>query len=108
MRVSAAERTMNYLMLALLALFALFALWPMVSIVATSLGPRIGEAPGLHLDNFVEAWSIGGFSTSLWHSVVVALIVVTVAATLSIAAGYAFGTMRFRGSGCWSTCACWA
>ena len=96
MRVSAAERTMNYLML---ALFALFALWPMVSIVATSLGPRIGEAPGLHLDNFVEAWSIGGFSTSLWHSVVVALIVVTVAATLSIAAGYAFGTMRFRGSG---------
>lgn len=95
MRVSSAERTVNYVVL---ALFALFALTPIVTILATAVSPQIGEAPGLHLGNFAEAWVIGGFGRSLWNSVVVAVIVVTSAVVLSVMSGYAFGTMRFRGS----------
>ncbi|WP_344356334.1 carbohydrate ABC transporter permease [Brachybacterium phenoliresistens] len=96
MRVSRAEQMMNY---AVLALFALFALAPILTIVRTAFAPRIGESPGLHPENLLEAWRIGGFAESLGHSLVVAVIVVTCAVVLSVGAGYAFGTMRFRGAG---------
>ncbi|MFC0674436.1 carbohydrate ABC transporter permease [Brachybacterium hainanense] len=95
MRVSRAEQAMNYVVL---GLFALFAITPILTILATAVSPRIGAPAGIHLENLVEAWRVGGFSNSLMHSVVVAAIVVTTAVVLSIGAGYAFGTMRFRGA----------
>ncbi|WP_193105523.1 carbohydrate ABC transporter permease [Brachybacterium sp. FME24] len=95
MRVSTAERTMNYVVL---GLFALFALAPILTILATAVSSQIGQAPGLHLGNFLEAWDVGGFGSSLGNSLVVAAIVVTSAVTLSVLSGYAFGTMRFRGA----------
>ncbi len=95
MRVSAAERTMNYVVL---IVFAVFALGPILSIVVMALGPRIGAPSGLHLGNLAQAWSIGGFGTSLVNSVVVAAIVVICSIVLSLGTGYAFGTMRFPGS----------
>ncbi|APX33636.1 sugar ABC transporter permease [Brachybacterium sp. P6-10-X1] len=95
MRVSAAERTMNYVVL---VLFALFALAPILTILATAVSPQIGDPAGLHPGNFVEAWQVGGFGRSLGNSLIVAAIVVTAAVTLSVLSGYAFGTMRFRGS----------
>lgn len=96
MRISAAERTLNYV---ILTAFALFALLPIINIFVTSLRPRLGVAePGLHFDNFVEAWERGNFATTLTNSLLVALLVVSVAVVLSVLAGYAFGTMRFRGS----------
>lgn len=95
MRVSSAERTMNYVVL---GVFALFALIPVITILATAVSPQIGQAPGLHLANFLEAWEVGGFGRSLGNSLIIAAIVVTSAVTLSVLAGYAFGTMRFPGS----------
>lgn len=95
MRVSSAERTMNYVVL---GVFALFALIPVITILATAVSPQIGQAPGLHLANFLEAWGVGGFGRSLGNSLIIAAIVVTSAVTLSVLAGYAFGTMRFPGS----------
>ncbi|MGO1684905.1 carbohydrate ABC transporter permease [Brachybacterium alimentarium] len=95
MRVSSAERTMNYVVL---GVFALFALIPVITILATAVSPQIGQAPGLHLANFLEAWKVGGFGRSLGNSLIIAAIVVTSAVTLSVLAGYAFGTMRFPGS----------
>lgn len=95
MRVSAAERTMNY---AVLVVFSLIAIAPIVSIVATALSPQTGAAPGIHLENLAEAWTVGGFGRSLLNSIVVAAIVVTCALVLSVLSGYAFGTMRFPGS----------
>lgn len=95
MRVSAPERTMNYVVL---IAFAVFALGPILSIVAMALGPRIGAPSGIHPGNLVEAWRIGGFGTSLINSLVVAVIVVIASIVLSLGTGYAFGTMRFRGS----------
>lgn len=96
MRVTPAERAMNYV---ILCLFALFALAPIVSIVRTSLAPQTGRPAGIHWENLREAWSIGGFSHTLTNSLVVAAIVVSVSLVLSLLTGYAFGTMRFRGSG---------
>lgn len=95
MRVSRAETTLNYV---ILLGFAAFALTPVLTILATSVSAPLGESGGLHLDNFVRAWTIGGFGRSLGNSVVVAAIVVSLATVLAIGAGYAFGTMRFRGS----------
>ena len=55
MRVSRSETTMNYV---LLGAFALFALAPVITILATSVSATLGESGGLHLSNFVEAWTI--------------------------------------------------
>lgn len=96
MRVSAGEKTVNYV---ILSVFALYAIFPIVTIAVTALRPQIGvTAPGLHLENFATAWQLGQFSTALTNSILVALLVVSIALTLSVLAGYAFGTMRFRGS----------
>ncbi|MGO1896746.1 MAG: carbohydrate ABC transporter permease, partial [Brachybacterium sp.] len=95
MRVSRAETSMNYV---ILLGFAAFALIPVLTILATSVSAPLGESGGLHLSNFAKAWTVGGFGRSLGNSVVVAAIVVTLSIVLSVLAGYAFGTMRFRGS----------
>ena len=95
MRVSRAETTLNYV---ILLAFAAFALIPVLTILATSVSAPLGESGGLHLENFARAWTVGGFGRTLGNSLVVAAIVVSLATTLAILAGYAFGTMRFRGS----------
>lgn len=95
MRVSRAETAANYV---ILLGFAAFALAPVLTIVATSVSAPLGETGALHPSNFARAWSVGGFGQSLGHSAVVAVIVVGLATVLAIGAGYAFGTMRFRGS----------
>jgi raffinose/stachyose/melibiose transport system permease protein len=96
MKVSPFERGVNYVVL---TLFALYALAPIVTIFLTALRPQSGvQGGGLHVENSVDAWRIGNFGTALGNSVLVAVLVVSVAVVLSILAGYAFGTMRFRGS----------
>lgn len=97
--ISRAERSINYL---ILSLFALFALFPLLSILSAALTPS-GETPGLlptdlTFGNFAEAWETGRFATYLRTSVIVSGSVVLLATLLSVMAGYAFGTMRFRGS----------
>lgn len=96
MRISAPEKVLNYV---ILSLFALFALTPIATIAATALGPQIGDQTGgLHFSNIVDAWQIGQFGPALGRSLLVAALVVSTALALSILAGYAFGTMRFKGS----------
>lgn len=97
--ISRSERMMNY---AVLFLFAAMALGPVLIILANALAPQNaddgGGLLGLHPGNFVDAWQQGNFSSYMLTSVTVAAIVVTTSAVLSILAGYAFGTMSFRGS----------
>ena len=98
MRVSAAERAMNY---AVLLVFALVVLWPLGTIVAKAFGPlQCADCRGgpFHPDKYPAAWEVGRFNQYMLTSVLVAVVVVTVATIVSILAGYAFGTMRFRGS----------
>ena len=58
----------------------------------------VGVRPGLHPGNFAQAWQIGHFGTYLRTSLTVSVTVVAVSVVLSILSGFAFGTMRFRGS----------
>lgn len=98
MTSSPAERLLNY---AVLAGFAAFALLPILSVLVTAVGPQNAsvarEGRTLHLENFSQAWVQGQFSRYMLTSVVVSVLVVSVALVCSIMAGYAFGTMRFKG-----------
>jgi raffinose/stachyose/melibiose transport system permease protein len=49
-------------------------------------------------DNYIAAWTTGSFSRLMLNSLVVASVVVPVTVTVTVLAGYAFGTMKFRGS----------
>ena len=102
MRVSRAERSANYV---ILFAFALFALIPILTILQAALGPSdsagTGESAtfaGLHLGNFTEAWQVGHFGSYMRMSFMVSSSVVVVSVGLSILSGFAFGTIRFRGS----------
>ncbi len=93
MRVSPAERTLNYV---ILVAFATLALAPILTIVVAALGSGV-DAPG-GLANLAEAWQVGHFGGYLRTSLLVSTFVVAVSTVLSILAGFAFGTMRFRGA----------
>lgn len=97
MRVSGTERTLNY---AILIGFSLIVLTPVLSILATAFGPANAAAArngAFHPGNFATAWVEGRFGQYMGTSVMVAVIVVSLAVVLSILSGYAFGTMSFRG-----------
>lgn len=94
MRTSRGERLVTYL---ILVGFAAFAIWPLVTVLWNSIQPPFGQS-GLRLGNYAEAWRLGGFGEYMITSVEVAALVVSVATVASILTGYAFGTMRFRGS----------
>ena len=72
--------------------------------VLLALNPRDAAVTGFslpeefHPHTFVEAWQIAQLSTYMRTSVIVSFFVVVGTTVLSILAGYAFGTMRFRGS----------
>lgn len=85
-----AERVFTY---SLLAVFALIAVFPLVAVASQALG-----LPHLSFGAFVDAWRIGHFGRYLTNSLIVVAGVVAVASVLSILAGYALGTMEFRGA----------
>lgn len=84
--------------------FSLVALYPMISILFLALHKKDDLVTGFSLpttfslDTFTSAWSEGGFGQAMWGSFLVAASVTVVSAGLSLLTGYAFGTMRFRGS----------
>ncbi len=91
MKISAAERVGNYV---ILVLFAAFALYPLIGVFIGSLDREGTEAPG-GLANYAAAFEVGHFGTYLLNSLLVSALVVAVATGLSILAAYAFGTMTF-------------
>ena len=96
MRTSTLERTTTY---AILVLAAFLALYPIGLVVVKAVQPdAVGAAAGVDLGNFADAWVQGEFGRYLRTSVIVTVCVVLGASLLSALAGYAFGTMRFRGS----------
>ncbi|HEY3682033.1 MAG TPA: carbohydrate ABC transporter permease [Streptosporangiaceae bacterium] len=85
------ERGLSY---AILTVFTVLALFPMGAILwqAFQVGPH-----GIDPSTFARAWRLGHFGTYMRNSLIVAVVVVTVASVFSIMAGYALGTMRFLG-----------
>jgi raffinose/stachyose/melibiose transport system permease protein len=87
---SRAERTATY---GVLSLFAIVAVFPLLAVAAQAFG-----LPHPSLGAFAEAWRRGHFARYLTNSLIVVTVVVVVASVLSILAGYALGTMEFRGA----------
>jgi raffinose/stachyose/melibiose transport system permease protein len=93
---SPVEVGLNYV---ILLGFAVVSLWPIVTIIGQAFGPSgTATTGGLHLENFAVAWREGQFSSYMLNSVMVSVTVVAISVVLSVLAGYAFGTMTFRGS----------
>jgi raffinose/stachyose/melibiose transport system permease protein len=92
------EKSANYL---ILVVFALFAITPILTVLQAAFGtPDAGGSSSFaNLGNFKDAWQIGHFGTYLRMSLAVSVFVVVVSVLLSILSGFAFGVMRFRGSG---------
>lgn len=96
MRTTATERGVTY---AVLIAAAVFALYPMGLILYTAVQPEsINAGAGFDLHNFATAWERGHFGSYLQTSVIVTVSVVLLSTAFACLAGYAFGTMRFRGS----------
>ena len=101
--ISRREQALAY---AVLYLFALFAIYPFVSTVLVAFnGPNVpvsGLAWPAHwtFQSFISTWSnsSAGIGRSLLNSCILAAGVVPVSVLFSIFTGYAFGSMRFRGS----------
>ena len=85
--------------------FSLLAIYPMLSILFLAFHKKTDLVTGFSLpttfslQTFIDAWNEGGFAQGMWGSFLVATTVTIVSAVLSLFTGYAFGTMRFRGSG---------
>ena len=98
---SRGQIALNY---TLLILFSFMALFPVFGVFLASVYPSGTQpssfAPPPHWDfhNFVTAWTNGHFSMYFRSSAIVAISTVVFSTVLSILGGYAFGTMRFRGS----------
>jgi raffinose/stachyose/melibiose transport system permease protein len=97
---SRAERITTHVVL---IVFCAAVIVPLLAIVVAALH-RPGELTtgfslphALSLRTFQEAWVTGHFSTYMRSSVLVTSAVVAIATVLSTLAGYALGTMRFRG-----------
>ena len=102
MTVARREQLLSYFVL---GVFAIVALYPILSIVLLAFHRRIGPRHAASrsrttssFDTFKAAWDEGSFGRGLLNSFIVAATVTVVTAVLSTLAGYAFGTMRFRGS----------
>jgi raffinose/stachyose/melibiose transport system permease protein len=89
---------------AVLGLASVLTLLPLVIVALVALfkpgTPITGVAVPSHptFSAFPHAWDIGAFGQALRTSGVVSIAVVLIVTTMSILAGYAFGTMKFRGS----------
>jgi raffinose/stachyose/melibiose transport system permease protein len=97
------ERLVSY---GVLYLFAFFAAIPFVSTLLVAFNGRDKAVSGLalpkpwSLDSFISTWTDpnAGIGRSMVNSLIVASAVIVVSVLLSILSGFAFGTMKFRGS----------
>lgn len=87
----------------ILGVLTVFALYPVVGIVSVALHDPASYQPGLSLPtsfdltNIERVWRDGHFSSYMRSSAIVSASVIALATPLSIAAGYAFAAMKFRG-----------
>jgi len=100
---SRTQVTLNYL---LIVVCSLVAVYPLVGVILASLYPSGAASapsgfalpPSFDWHNYVAAWDQGNFAASFTTSSIVAVVMVPASVGLSILGGFAFATMRFRGS----------
>jgi raffinose/stachyose/melibiose transport system permease protein len=97
---SRTESALNY---AILGIFVASTLLPLYGLITSALGPPNASAAtlhfpnSLHLGNLSSAWNQGHFSQYLVSSMIVSTASSALCCTVSLLAGYALGTMDFRG-----------
>jgi raffinose/stachyose/melibiose transport system permease protein len=104
--VNTSSRTQVALNYLLLIMCSAIAVYPLVGVVLASLYPSgsasspsgFGLPPSFAWHNYVTAWKVGNFGGSFATSAIVAAVMVPGSVILSVLGGYAFATMRFRGS----------
>lgn len=88
---------------AALVIFSIFVLVPFAGLIlvsirpSNSLGVAINFNEGIHLSNFSSAWTQAGLGSALLASFVVSGFVAVVGTACAVMAGYALGSLRFRG-----------
>lgn len=88
----------------LIILFCLGVLIPFAALILAAINPPGTPVGGLTLpthptfESFVQAWTTAGFGKLLFNSSFVCVLVVPLALFCATLSGYAFATMRFRGS----------
>jgi raffinose/stachyose/melibiose transport system permease protein len=97
---SVATRVLLY---AVLFGFTIMTLYPILWLVMSSCKTtqefqldRLGFPRGIHSDNFVQAWRIGGFDTLFLNSVFYTGISTIVVVGFSLAAGFAFAKLKSK------------
>lgn len=97
---SVATRVLLY---AVLFGFTIMTLYPILWLVMSSCKTtqefqlnRLGFPAGIHLDNYVQAWRIGGFDTLFLNSVFYTGISTIAVVVFSLAAGFAFAKLKSR------------
>lgn len=89
---------------AVLSVVALVTIMPIVGVVVLSLHESNAQVAGFelpdrpHFETYRQAWTTARFSTFMWNSAKISALVVVSTIVISVLSGYAFGTMRFRGS----------
>jgi ABC-type glycerol-3-phosphate transport system permease component len=84
----------------ILVLFLSTVIVPFAALVSAALQPAgtpltgIEPPPGLHLDNFGQAWTTAGFGSLLLSSALVALMVVPLSVLFASLAGYALAVLE--------------
>lgn len=101
---SARRWRQNALTYLILTLFLLVVFMPILGIVLSAFKTNTEVIRGpfalpqqWRVENFVNAWTAGRFSSYFRSSVIVVIPVVVVSIFLSTLTGYAFGTLRFPG-----------
>jgi raffinose/stachyose/melibiose transport system permease protein len=105
-KLTAQAFVFKVLMYAFLTMAATIVLIPLISLFTVSIQPSDSSSTSLSWpanpdwDNYLIAWTKGDFPLPVLmiNSLLVALAVVPIGVTVSVLAGYAFGTMKFPGS----------
>ena len=87
-----------------LAFFAALVLYPLLLIVSTAVKDPLDVTAdpfalfsSVHLQNFVDAWTLGGFGGYFWNTVVITAFTLLGTIVLSVLAGYALARLYFPG-----------
>jgi raffinose/stachyose/melibiose transport system permease protein len=87
-----------------LAFFAALVLYPLLLIVSTAVKDPLDVTAdpfalfsSVHLQNFIDAWTLGGFGGYFWNTVVITTLTLLGTLSLSVLAGYALARLYFPG-----------
>lgn len=88
----------------ILLVLAVVAIYPLLGLLSAAVQDPASITPGFsfphsfHWGNIARAWNDGNFGAYMKNSAIVTSATIALATPLSVLAGFAFGSMRFRGA----------